>query len=141
MVLLRPLNHTSPYLFGWESPTQICNAALRLPSESPVLHDLIKLTGARAPVPGWWRLKGRLKQRITGLIGLHQRAEDMEWGTFGPAALTYFLLRRNFAGHATPIETFYPISWTEIPLLFAAPDSVSPRLTEKSDGVHCGHLA
>ena len=136
MVLLRPLNHTSPYLFGWESPTQICNAVLRLPSESPVLHDLIKLTGARAPVPGWWRLKGRLKQRITGLIGLHQRAEDMEWGTFGPAALTYFLLRRNFAGHATPIETFYPISWTEIPLLFAAPDLVSPRLTEKSDGVH-----
>jgi hypothetical protein len=136
MVLLRPLDHTSPYLFGWETPTNICTAVLRLPPESPVLHDLIKLTSARAPVPGWWRFKGRLKQRIKGLIGRHQCAEDMEWGTFGPAALTYFLLRRNFAGQALPIETFYPISWAEVPLLFATPDMVSPRLTQKTNGVH-----
>ena len=136
MVLLRPLNHASPYLFGWEAPTLICSAVLRLPPGSPVLDDLIKLTGARAPVPRWWRLKARLNQRIKGLIGRHQHAEDMEWGTFGPAALTYFLLRRNFAGHASPIETFYPVHWTEIPLLFATPDMVSPRLTEKTNGVH-----
>jgi hypothetical protein len=136
MVLLRPLGHTSPYLFGWETPTSICNAVLRMPPKSPVLHDLIHLTDARTPVPEWWSLRRRVKQRIKGLIGRHRRAEDMEWGTFGPAALTYFLLRRNLAGYALPIEMFYPIHWEELPLLFATPDMVSPRLTEETNGVH-----
>ena len=104
--------------------------------KSPVLHDLIHLTDARTPVPEWWPLRRRVKQRIKGLIGRHRRAEDMEWGTFGPAALTYFLLRRNLAGYALPIETLYPIHWEELPLLFATPDMVSPRLTEKTNGVH-----
>jgi hypothetical protein len=54
----------------------------------------------------------------------------------GPAALTYFLLRRNLTGYALPIETFYPIHWEQLPLLFATPDMVSPRLTEKTNGVH-----
>ena len=57
MVLLRPLGHTSPYLFGWETPTSICNAVLRMPPKSPVLHDLIHLTDARTPVPEWWSLR------------------------------------------------------------------------------------
>jgi len=136
IMLLRSLSHTSPYLFGWESPTLICNAVMRLPPESAVLHDLIQLTGARVPVPRWWGHERRQKQRIKGLIGRHERAEDMEWGTFGPAALTYFLLRRDLAGHALPLETFYPIHWTEVSLFFATPDAVSSRLTEKTDGVH-----
>jgi hypothetical protein len=54
MVLLRPLADTRPYLFGWETPTSICTAVMRLPPESTVLHNLIDLTDARVPVSGWW---------------------------------------------------------------------------------------
>jgi Alpha 1,4-glycosyltransferase conserved region len=136
ILLLRPLGHTPPYLFGWESPTLICNAVMRLPPESAVLQGLIQLTGAHVPVPRWWGRKRKLKQRIKGLIGRHERVEDMEWGTFGPVALTYFLLKRDLARHALPIETFYPIYWTEVSRFFATPDAVSSRLTEKTNGVH-----
>jgi hypothetical protein len=136
VVLLRPLSQASPYLFGWETPTSICNAVMRLPPESPVLDDLIQLTSARAPVPRWWPLKKKIYQRGAALIGQHKPAEDLAWGTFGPAALTYFLLRRGLGGQALPIEIFYPINWTEISLFFATPDAVSSRLSEKTIGVH-----
>jgi Alpha 1,4-glycosyltransferase conserved region len=136
MVLLRPLNDTSPYLFGWEMATRIGTAVLRLPQESAVLHDLRKLTDARVPVPPWWPLKGRLKQHIKGLIGRHRRAEYMDWGTFGPKALTYFLSRRDLAGRALPVEAFYPINWKDASLFFAMPDAVSSRLTPNTIGVH-----
>jgi hypothetical protein len=136
VVLLRPLSQASPHLFGWETPTSINNAVMRLPPESPVLDDLIQLTGARAPVPGWWPLKKKLYQRGAALIGRHKRAEDLAWGTFGPAALTYYVSARHLASHALPIEAFYPINWTEISLFFATPDAVSSRLTEKTIGVH-----
>ena len=136
IVLLRPLSHAAPYLFGWETPTSINNAVMRLPPESPVLDDLIQLTGARAPVPGWWPLKKKLYQRGAALVGRHKRAEDLAWGTFGPAALTHCVSTRHLLGQALPIEAFYPINWTETSLFFATPDAVSSRLTEKTIGVH-----
>ena len=128
--------HASPYLFGWEMATRIGTAVLRLPPELAVLHDLNKFTDAPVAVPPWWPLKGRLKQHVKGLIGRHRRAEYMDWGTFGPKALTHFLSRRDLAGQALPVETFYPISWTDVSLFFAMPDAVSPRLTAKTIGVH-----
>jgi hypothetical protein len=136
VVLLRPLSHASSNLFGWETPTSINNAVMRLPPESLVLDDLIQLTGERAPVPEWWPLKKKIYQRGAALIGRHKRAEDLAWGTFGPAALTHYLSRRHLASHALPIEAFYPINWTEVSLFFATPDAVSSRLTEKTIGVH-----
>jgi hypothetical protein len=136
LVLLRPLSDVSPHLFGWETPTSINNAVMRLPPESPVLDDLIQLTGARAPVPGWWPFKKKLYQRAAALIRRHKRAEDLAWGTFGPAALTHSLSTRHLLGEAMPIEAFYPINWTEISLFFETPDAVSSRLTGKTIGVH-----
>jgi hypothetical protein len=136
VVLLRPLSHASPYLFGWETPTSINNAVMRLPPESPVLDDLIQLTGTRVPMPEWWPLEKKLYQRGAALIGRHKLAEDLAWGTFGPAALTYYLSSRKLVGQALPIEAFYPFNWTEVSLFFATPDAVSSRLTEKTIGVH-----
>jgi hypothetical protein len=136
MLLLRPLYSTSPHLFGWENPSSISNAVMRLPSGSPVLKDLTRLTDAAVPIPGWWLPKERLRQRLKGLIGLHERREDMDWGSFGPRALTYYLKRRNLADFALPIEAFYPIPWNDFLLFFASPDAISPRLTDRSIGVH-----
>jgi hypothetical protein len=125
-----------PYLFGRESTTSICNAVMRLPSESPVLTDRIRLVDASVPVPGWWLPKQKLRQHLMGLIGRQHRGEDLTWGSFGPRAFTYFLERRNLADRALPIETFYPIHWDDYLLFFASPDAISARLTDKTVGVH-----
>ncbi len=70
------------------------------------------------PVPHWWPLKDRVRQHLRGLIRRHQTAQDMEWGTFGPTALTAILRRRNLTGRALPSETFYPLIWTETALFY-----------------------
>jgi hypothetical protein len=136
MFLLRPLDSTCPHLFGWDRPNSINASIMRLPPESPVLKDLMRLTDAAVPVPGWWLPKDRLRQRLKGLIGLHERREDMEWGAFGPSALHYYLRKRNLTHFALPIEAFYPIPWNDFLLFFASPDAISPRLTDRSIGVH-----
>jgi len=136
LVLLRSVDPTPAHLFGWETATAICNAVMRLPCESPVLEDLIGLTDAAVPVPGWWGPKYKLRQRLRGLVGWQHRGEDMNWGSFGPIALTYFIKRRNLTNWALPIESFYPIHWDNFLLFFASPDAISARITDKTIGVH-----
>ena len=98
--------------------------------------ELIRLASARVPVPGWWRFGERCRQRMKALIGRHKRAEDLEWGSFGPAASDLFFICQGLASRALPIEAFYPIKWEETSLFFESPDAVSARLTEKTMGVH-----
>jgi hypothetical protein len=134
--LLRPLAAASPHLFGWEAPESICSAVLRLPSGSRALRDLIALTGARVPVPHWWPLKDRLRQRLRGFVGAHEAAEDMRWGTFGPRALTETLRRHKLTGLALPRDTFYPLNWKETALLFEPPQVVEAQFSAGTVAVH-----
>jgi len=136
VLLLRPLADPSPYLFAWEVPGSICGAVLRLPSNSLALLDLLTLTGARAPVPHWWPLKARIRQRMRGLVRRHQPAEDMPWATFGPRALTETLRRHRLTDRALRSEVFYPFLWTETALLYGPADLVEARLTESTVAAH-----
>jgi len=136
MLLLRPLAIDAPYLFGRETADSICSAVLRLPSGSRPLRDLVAYTDARVPVPPWWPLKDRIRQRALGVVGRHQRAEDMTWGSFGPRALTDALQRHHLSDRALPSEVFYPILWEETALFYQPKDVVAARLTGETIGVH-----
>lgn len=136
VILLGPLTDPSPYLFAWETADSICNAVLRLPGNSPVLLDLLALTDAGVPVPHWWPLKDRLGQHLLGLVRRHKTAEDMDWGTFGPRALTETLRRHQLSSRALPKETFYPLVWTEAALFYAHAEIVEARLTAQTVAVH-----
>jgi hypothetical protein len=134
--LLRPFINVSPYVYAWETAASICNAVLRLPAGSPALRDLLTFTDASVPVPRWWPLKSRVAQRARALVGRHARPQELEWGTFGPRALSEILRRRGLTGHALPRETFYPIIWTETAMLYAPREVVEARITPRTVGVH-----
>jgi len=136
VLLVRPVANHSPYLFAWEVPNSICNAVLRLPGGCALLRALLALTDAAVPVPHWWPLKDRLHQRVRGLVRRHQRAENMEWGTFGPRALTQILRRHGKAIEALPSDVFYPVLWTETALFYGSPEVVEARLTDRTLAVH-----
>jgi len=136
VLLVRPLANQSPYMFGWETPNSICNAVLRLPGGCAPLRELLALTDAAVPVPHWWPLKDRLRQHVRGLVRRHQRAEAMEWGTFGPRALTHIVRQCGVAKEALPSDVFYPILWTETALFYGPPEAVEVRLTDRTLGVH-----
>jgi hypothetical protein len=136
ILLLRPLAIDTPYLFGWETADSICTAVLRLPSGSRALGDLIAYADARVPVPPWWPLKDRIRQRARGIVGRHERAEDLEWGSFGPRALTDALRRHRLTGRAQATEAFYPVHWDETALFYQPNDVLAARLTERTVAVH-----
>lgn len=135
-LLLRPLKNVSPYLFGWQTPDMIAIGVLRIPPDSPLLGDLISLIDARVPVPPFFSLKEKIRQRSLGLVGRQQRAEDMPWATFGPHAFTAFIRRRGLAGYALPLEVFYPIIWNDYELYFGPPAAVEARLSDAVISVH-----
>jgi len=134
--LLRPFTDASPYVYAWESADSICSAVLRLPDGSSALRDLLALTDARVPVPHWWPLKSRIAQRVRALTGRHRSAEHLEWGTFGPRALTEMLGRHELTGRALPQESFYPVIWTESAMFYEPHDVVEARITPRTIGVH-----
>jgi hypothetical protein len=136
VLLLRTLADTSPYLFAWETSDSICSAVLRLPSGSRAPRDLLALTDARVPVPHWWPLKDRIRQRLRGLVRRHESAVDMTWGTFGPLALTETLRRHGLTDRALRSDIFYPVLWTETALFYGPADIVEARLTEQTLAVH-----
>jgi Alpha 1,4-glycosyltransferase conserved region len=136
VLLLRPFTIESPYVFGWETPDSIGTAVLRLPSGSPTLRDLIAHADSRVPVPPWWPLKERIRQRLRGLVDRHIRGEDMDWGTFGPRALIETLRRYGLAGQALPSDVFYPILYDETAQLYEPPHIMNARITDRTIAVH-----
>ena len=136
ILMLRPIESGAPYLFGRQSDDLINGAVLRLPRRSRVLRDLSRLTSARVPVPHWWPAAQRRKQRWDGLIGRHQKAQDMPWATMGPYALTATLRRYGLEGEAQPIAAFYPIHWSETSLFFGPPEAVEAKIGPDTFAVH-----
>jgi hypothetical protein len=134
--LLHPLVFASSYLFARETSDSVCNAVLRLPPQALALQDLVAFVDSRVPTPPWWPLKDRLFQRARGLFDRHVPAEDLEWGTFGPRALTHVLGRHGLTGHALDSDVFYPILWYETALFFRPPEQVVARFTERTVAVH-----
>jgi hypothetical protein len=136
VLLLRPLTIDTPYLFGWETADSICNAILRLPHGSRPLRDLVAYTDARVPVPPWWPLEKRIQQRVLGIIGRHERAEDMPWGSFGPRAVTNALRRHRLTDRALPANVFYPVLWEHTALFYQPKDILTARLAAETIAVH-----
>ncbi len=139
VVLLRPLQGRDPYLFGWQQPDVINGAVLRLPGDSPVLSDLKKLADAKVPMPPWWSRKRKFLQLARAAVGLHQRKEDMIWGTFGPRALTDAIRRHRLDELAAPQEVYYPVSWDETGLFYGPAAGVQARITPATVAVHLWH--
>lgn len=134
--MLGPLAETPDCLFGWEDETRIASGVLRLPPDSPVLHELLGLF-ERQTIPFWlpWheRLLARLRRLGTGRTGV----ELMPWGATGPRALTALALKYGVADRAAPPSRFYPVHYRDAEWILdpartlaetVAPDSVALHL-------------
>jgi hypothetical protein len=110
--LLRPLDLAGPYLFGYEYPGMLNTAVLRLPSDSPILPGLIAPFDERT-IPAWlsWRERWRATRRLRR-DGRSDVAR-MPWGATGPRALTALARRHGLERWASPIETFYPVHYSQ----------------------------
>lgn len=136
VLFLRPLALESPYVFGLETPGSINNAVLSLPQGTPLLNDLLAFVDRRPVLPPWARGRAYWEQRLRAAIGIPLGPEAMEWGIFGPKALTHFAGVHGLVGAAQPQHVFYPVPYAEATSLFDPAADLDRWLKPDTIAVH-----
>src|SRR4051812_26129074 len=143
VLLLKPveIDPGKPY-FAWESPHQLGNSVLFLPSGDPIVTAFEALMQQDELTPDWLALRHRLIFTLRKLRGGSHRLADIRIAIFGPAALTalarrggelrYALPRKSFyAVHAEPKLFFEPADFSA---LIGDPDIVGFHISPKGRG-------
>ena len=122
------------------------NAILKLPQNSPTLRDLIEMVNAKEPViPADWPWKRQLKDHVRDqanpdgsiTLGPGMRA-DVPYMTFGPQALSYFLLKHGEDIHAQPTDHYYSIEPVPLRQNYFRPRRI--RVEAAKDAVMLHHV-
>lgn len=135
---VRPLPGDRDYLMGFERPGSVNVAVLRIPSDAPLLDDLLGVfAGGKRPLlephlPLWRRLEVAARRLAGQAVG----AGDMQYGATGPFALTHFVRKHGLLGRVLPQDVFYPIPYEGIPALMRAGSSINTAITERTLCVH-----
>lgn len=133
--LIAPIEIDTPYVFGFQDSRLINNGILRLPTDSPLLEDLLALFDQRE-IPFWlpalerWRAARRLRKH--GRTGL----EEMPWGSAGPHALTALAHKHGVAHWAVPSEILYPVHYRDALWILDPGRRPEDFLTPHSLGFH-----
>lgn len=127
---VRPVEDAD-YIYGWEDSQTLGTAVLKLPAGSELLADLRSIGMARAFVPPWARSGAKRRYRARAILGISVPVSEMEWGTLGPKALTYYAKKRSMDSRAQPPDTFYPLHWGHADLIrdpaLRLEDLITPR--------------
>ncbi|MGX7953612.1 hypothetical protein ACWPM1_13750 [Tsuneonella sp. HG249] len=138
VILLRPLDYELDHVFGWEHDTSINGAILKLPADSPMLHELRNVPetnwlppffGPRRTLLYYWQRFRRGEVKL----------EDLPWGAAGPALITYLARKHGKQHLAQAREVFYPVPYGRAEDLFAEARIVEGMLTPATRAVHMWH--
>lgn len=136
LLCLKPIADAS-YIFGREDDRAINGAVLKLPSDDPVLMDLVRPFTEPRWIPPWATAWQRLRYRIGYLTRPGFGVSHMSWGTAGPKALTYHLRRYDLESLALPLEVFYPVGPHETELLLSMEaEAVRARIRPETLCIH-----
>ena len=109
VLVLKPIPVPTDYLFGLQDPTAINNAVLYLPQNSILLQRLLSYVEDPFVVPPFFPMKARAKLYAKKLLGRPRHVSDLNWGVFGPHAITHFAKKLRLFDKACPPEVFYPV--------------------------------
>ena len=108
---VRPFETGTGHYFGWESGHHINGGVLGLPQDSPALASLLEMTEDEYGIPFWYRGRARrlLEERRDAGTPVH--VTEMEWGIWGPQAVTQHLMRSGEDRHALAQSVLYPVPY------------------------------
>ncbi len=97
------------YLMGHEINT-INSAILKLPSDCPILKDILNACRKPNKSPYWLDFRRKYVKRLGYfLTGKTWHLGNMGWGIVGPVALTRLVPRYNLLDKVQPMKAFYPL--------------------------------
>jgi hypothetical protein len=67
------------------------------------------------------------------------KPENLPWGSFGPAIITYFAKKHGAAALAQSQPVFYPVSYDDSDALFSARERVEEMIKPETRVVHMWH--
>lgn len=135
---VKPITGLGDYIFSWEKPGSINGAILRIPSDAPLLDDLISIfeEGKRPLFEAHLPIFRRLEVAGKRLVGQKVGPEFMQYGATGPFMLTHYVPKHGLTDKVQPSEVFYPIPYTGIPALMQAGSDIDALITDNTHGVH-----
>lgn len=128
-----------PFVFGYQHNRTIDGAVntavLKLPKNSQILTDLIKLYQPPYTIPPWVFKEHR--SRLTKQWGSEDiHPSYLPWGTFGPKALTALIWKHKLEEHILGRDRFYPITVVDIERMFDPDIDSSKFFSPQTFAVH-----
>jgi hypothetical protein len=136
--LVRPIEGPPDYLFAWERPGSVNGAVLHIPSDAPLLDDLISIfeKAERPLFEPHLPLMRRVEVAIRRLVGDRVTPEHMQYGATGPMALTHYVAAHGLTAQVRSAATFYPVPYEGIPALMQPGSSLEGAVTPDTLGIH-----
>lgn len=136
MYLLRPIEPQGPYVVGEQEPGVANGAVLLLPTDAPVLAELLALFEEGAPIPSFLPPVEKVRAGARRLLGRKAGLATLPWGTAGPHALTALLRAHDLWGEVLPRETFYPAPWRDAAWIADSGRKLESVVTPGTVGIH-----
>lgn len=135
---VRPFADLPAYVMGYERPGSVNNAILMVPSDAPLLDDLLGVfeRDRRPLLEPHLPLGRRIEVALRRLFGDGVPPEHMQFGATGPFALTHFMKQLDLLTWVQEPAVFYPIPYEDIPALMRAGSSIDPALRQQTLAVH-----
>lgn len=136
ILLLKPLFSQTADLFGRQHGDTFNNAVLYLNSDSPILKSLIDFVSNPYPVPPFFSRTSQFMLKTRKTLRLPKHVSYMNWGVFGPKALTHFIRVHNSTQFAQPEDVFYPVNYKDAHGPFTANWNTEKHITPNTKALH-----
>lgn len=133
--LVQPVRWNGGLLAGHDTDGMVASGVLAMPSESPMLGELIGYFSGKS-IPPWLRLRWKLRFAIERALKGSFPIERMPWGYLGPNAVTAMVHKHGLLGGVLPAHVFHPWGWQEADIVFGPAQDVLQRIMPDTVSLH-----
>jgi hypothetical protein len=133
---VKPFETETGHFHGWESPHTVNNGVLGLPPDSDTLGELLEFTQDQYPIPPFLSAKRQAELRALADAGTPVHVGELEWGIWGPRAITHFLHKTGEIRFALPREALYPVPFKERGIMVRPGADAERMITPETYSIH-----
>lgn len=151
MYFLREIDLSPPMILAWEKPKNpdpnaswfgnlVGNAMMKVPPQSPLVTDLVRLTSKPYEMPPW--IPEDMQKKVwEKLQGKPFFPGAMTYATVGPVGLTYYAKKRNLFCHIMPSHHFYPVDFKNVERFGEQDEAFRASLAQETGAIHVWNSA
>lgn len=133
---VKPFATPNGHFYAWESAHQVNGGVLGLPPDSETLGALMEFTSDEYAIPEWLPSRQQAALRAKAEAGEPVHAGELEWGIWGPRAITHFLHKTGEIRFALPREALYPVPFKERRIMLRSGADAERMITPETYSIH-----